>query len=131
MGGEPAPPGYRLESRPLRGAVISGASIGGTTYGLNLLIVRREAARTHPDWRHTMMYFPGLGTWGFVPDVCTTEEGVCPVVVLHSAAHTAGLVLLVYGLTARKKRYLLEPGPVTVAPMLGTGAAGLTLGGQF
>lgn len=130
--GEPAPQGYRLESSNLRGAVIAGGILGGTTYGVNLLVASAVSAYSEEsDWRLVMMYAPGLGTWGFVPDVCSEERGACSWLIIHSAAHTTGVLLFVYGLAERKQRYVLQTSSLTLAPVVGTSTVGLGLSGQF
>jgi hypothetical protein len=118
--GDPIPPGYRLESRVRRGAVIAGTILFATTYGVNLLAA--SIADGNED-EELWLYVPGVGTWPLVGD-CSDSGGNddgCEFLVLHSLAHTLGLGLLIYGVAAQRNVLVRESRVIVVPARIGSG----------
>lgn len=129
--GEPAPRGYHAESRVRRGPIIMGTIMGGSTYLINLLIAGVAEETDEHDGRVTMLYVPGLGTWGYVPEACDSDDDGCSFVVLHSAAHSVGVALIVYGIAAPKTVWVRDGVSLGVSPLVGKSSRGLGLFGSF
>jgi hypothetical protein len=128
--GGPVPDGYRVESRPRRGPIIAGSIMFGVTYLVNLLVASAEDSGN--DDRTTWLYVPGVGTWAYYEENCNerSNEG-CEFLVLHSLTHTAGAVLLVYGLVARKKLLVRNDVGFSVAPSFTSSGYGFAARARF
>lgn len=124
--GGDVPAGYKLDSRARKGPIIAGAIMFGSTYFINILI-----ADAVDDGREQWMYVPGIGTWPEVGDACDGNSGGCQIVILHSATHTIGLGLLIYGIAARKQILVREDTAFTVVPFATGSASGLAALGRF
>lgn len=140
--GQPVPEGYRLRSGPRKGLVIGGAIVGGAAYGFGVV----GALDSHFEDHAGYLLIPGAGPWLMLaagsdpPKRCPTQEACADgmpdykplFVVAAGVAQAVGMVLLVAGLTS-KRRYLERQAPeVSVVPApLGQGAYGLGLVGAF
>ncbi len=130
-GGTP-PAGYRLESRVRRGPIIAGSILAGTTYLINILAAGIIEDAGDADTRTTLLYVPGVGSWGYVGGGCDGSSGSgCEFLVLHSLAHSAGVVLVIYGIAAPKKLWVREDVGLTVLPLVARGMQGLGAVGTF
>ncbi len=72
-GDQPIPPGYRLDSHVLRGPVIAGSVMAGTTYLVNSLGAMFRYA-VGVDDRTGYLLVPGVGTWVYVGGACGGGE---------------------------------------------------------
>lgn len=126
--GDAIPPGYSLESRVRRGPVIAGTILFATTYGINLLVASIADGSDDANW----LYVPGVGTWPLVDNACERDGGDdgCEFLILHSAAHTFGLGLLIYGIAAQKS-VLVRDSKVRVLPARIGSGSGLALDATF
>jgi hypothetical protein len=125
--GEPVPPGYHVEERTRRGAILAGALMAGITYAVNILIAGLAEGRQDYEW----LYVPVIGGWVWMADQCNTNEGGCSFLVLHNVTHTAGVVLLVYGLAAKRTLLVRNDLGLTIAPTRIGSAPGLAVRGEF
>jgi hypothetical protein len=128
--GQPVPQGYHVGTRVRRGPIIAGAIMAGTTYGINLLIASFAEESNEDATKVTLLYVPGVGTWGYVDEACSGTNDGCEYVILHSATHTIGVALVIYGLVAQKKELVRNDLAVTVLPFVGRNN-GLGLVGKF
>jgi hypothetical protein len=129
--GDPVPAGYHLESRVRRGPIIAGAIMAGTTYIVNLLVADIEERDGDSDDRATWLYVPGVGTWAYVDDACDNEQDGCSFIVMHSATHTVGLALLIYGIAAPRSILVRDTAGVRVTPYVGRGSSGIAASASF
>ncbi|MCC6899165.1 MAG: hypothetical protein IT377_09330 [Polyangiaceae bacterium] len=129
--GDRVPDGYHTESRVRRGPIIAGATLGGSTYLINLLVAS-VASRGEDRGRVALLYVPGVGTWGYVGDACDSDgDDGCSFVILHSAAHTVGVALFVYGFAAPRTVLVRNDVSLTLTPTIGRAGSALSLGGSF
>ncbi len=130
--GERVPDGYHTESRVRRGPIIAGATLGGSTYLINLLVASIAQRSDEDQGRVTLLYIPGIGTWGYVGDACDSNgDDGCSFLILHSAAHTAGVALFVYGFAAPRTVLSRNDLSLTLAPSIAKSGSGLSLLGSF
>ncbi len=130
--GDRIPPGYHTESRVRRGPIIVGATMGGTTYLINLLVAGIAGRGNDDGGRITMLYIPGIGTWGYVGQACDSDgNDGCSFLVLHSAAHTVGVALFLYGFAAPRTVLVRNDVSWAVVPQIAKSNGGLSLIGQF
>lgn len=130
--GERVPDGYHTESRVRRGPIIAGATLGGSTYLINLLVASIAQRSDEDQGRVTLLYIPGIGTWGYVGDACDSNgDDGCSFLILHSAAHTAGVALFVYGFAAPRTVLSRNDVSLTLAPSIARSGSGLSLLGSF
>jgi hypothetical protein len=125
--GEPIPPGYHKEERMRRGAILAGALMAGITYGINLFIASLAEGRQDYEW----WYVPVVGGWVWMANQCDNTEGGCTYLVLHNATHTVGVVLLVYGLAAKRTLLVRDDLGFTIAPARVGSAPGIVVRGEF
>jgi hypothetical protein len=123
--GEPIPQGYRVETRVRRGAVLAGALMAGITYGINLFIAGFENGDNSSDW----LYVPVVGGWVYASDVCDGDS--CSFLVLHNLTHSAGVVLLIYGLAARRKVLVRNDVGFSITPAKVGSGSGVVVRGTF
>jgi hypothetical protein len=64
-------------------------------------------------------------------DVCNAGEAACSFLVLHSVTHSVGVVLLVYGLAAKRKLLVRDDVGWAIAPTHIGSAPGLAVRGEF
>jgi len=112
-----------------RGPIIFGASMGGATYLVNLLVA--SVAEKTGDKRATYLYIPGIGTWAYVNEACSGERSACEIVILHSLAHTIGVAMIVYGLAVPKTVLSRNSASLQIAPVVSRSLTGLAAGGTF
>jgi hypothetical protein len=140
---KPIPPGYKIEERVRKGAVISGAIIGGVPYVLGLNI----AAASGFDNKSYWLVVPGVGPFltlatrhddcderdadGDRPLACLGDVFLSMLLVLDGLMQTGGGVALTVGLTAKKKVLVREQAAVRIAPMRVGRAHGLGVVGSF
>ena len=140
---KPIPPGYKIEERVRKGAVISGAIIGGVPYVLGLNI----AAASGFDNKSYWLVVPGVGPFltlatrhsacderdadGTAPLACFGDFVLSMLLVLDGMMQTGGGVALTVGLTAKKKVLVREQAAVRVAPMRVGRTHGLGVVGSF
>jgi hypothetical protein len=130
--GNPIPPGYYVDSQVRRGPLVAGITMAGSTYVINLLV--GLVATAVDDERGSLVLIPGLGTWVYVGDECgggSSEDAGCSFLVLHSLVHTAGVVLIIVGLAARKKRLVRSYAGLEVLPLVSDSARGMAIRGHF
>lgn len=130
---KPIPPGYKVEERVRKGAVISGAIILGVPYVIGL----NSAAAAGFENKSYWLIVPGIGpflTLSTRDDSCdedpnnsSKEAADClgdvfinMLLVLDGLMQTAGGVVLTVGLTAKKQWLVREQAPAAswrLAPM--------------
>jgi len=132
--GDPIPPGYRPVERTRRGLIVGGAVLFGTLYFISALAAAIDADNGKGEL--APLWVPGVGP--FIQMFSTDSATGKLFLGIDGVGQSAGLFMLVYGLTARKTvlvRNDLAKGPekpgVTVAPLVGAGTSGLALRGTF
>jgi len=72
--------------------------MAGITYTVNVLIASEVGSE-----RGDVLYLPLVGPWLYINEVCDNDSSGCSFLVLHSLTHTTGVILLAYGLLARRQ----------------------------
>jgi hypothetical protein len=128
---EPAPPGYHRSMRMRRGPIIAGSILFGITYTTTVLSAAalRDAGNSTYGW----LYLPAIG-----PLIDLTNSGSATAstfLVLDGLAQSAGLALLIWGLTSPSPvivRNQIDAPRVMPAPILfAHGGSGFGLVGMF
>ena len=127
----PAPYGYTKVSRARKGLIIGGAVTLGSTY-----LVATFAAAVGPDLRNsgdsgtdfTPLWVPVLGPF---LEIGQTDSATARFYLVSlGLGETAGAIMLVYGLV-NPKSILVRNDQLTLKPMIGNGASGLSVAGRF
>jgi hypothetical protein len=133
--GEPIPDGYHRSTRVRRGPIIGGAVTFGSLYLLSILAAasaqdsaRSEGSNSSPD---AALYVPGIGP--FIQMVSTTSATSNVVLAVDGLAQSAGIALLIYGLTSPRTILVRNDfAQAAVVPIaLGREGAGLGVVGRF
>ena len=128
---EPAPPGYHRSMRMRRGPIIGGSILFGVTYTTTVLVAAalRDAGNSTYGW----LYLPAIG-----PLIDLTNSGSATAstfLVLDGLAQSAGLALLIWGLTSPSPvlvRNQIDGPRVMPAPIVfAHGGSGFGLVGMF
>jgi hypothetical protein len=128
---EPAPPGYHRSTRVRRGPIIGGSILFGITYTTTVLVAAglRDSGNTSYGW----LYLPGIGP---LIDLANSGSATASTfLVLDGLAQSAGLALLIWGLTSPSPvlvRNQIDAPRVMPAPILfAHGGSGFGLVGMF
>lgn len=130
--GQPIPDGYHLATRVRKGAIIGGAVPFGTLYLLSALTAAGNAdANPRGENPASALYIPAIGPFIQMGHTSTQSSGV--LLAIDGIGQTAGLILLIYGLTSPKqvlvRNDLAKP---MIAPMhMGQNGYGLGVVGTF
>jgi hypothetical protein len=129
-GSSPVPYGYSKVTVKRKGLIIGGGVTLGATYGVSLFAaaigedLRREG---EIDSDLSALWIPVAGP--FIQAGQTESSVGTLYLMLLGAGQTAGAIMLFYGLTT--DRTILVRNDYVVTPMLGDGAAGMTVTGRF
>lgn len=127
----PVPYGYTRVSRRRKGLIIGGAITFGVTY-----IVSTFAAAVAQDINSTdgsnadvsALLLPVAGPF---LEIGQTDSSVARFYLVGlGLGQTAGAIMLIYGLTS-PRTLLVRNDQLSIAPMIGHGASGLTVMGRF
>jgi hypothetical protein len=113
-----------------RGAVLAGSLMFGITYGLQVLV----AASVDSEDEAERLFVPVIGSWVFMGEVCnrsSNDDDGCSFLALHGLTQTAGAALLVYGIAAKKKRYVRDETGFQLAPARVGSGYGFRASGRF
>lgn len=127
----PVPYGYTRVSRRRKGLIIGGAVTFGVTY-----IVSTFAAAVAQDINSTdgsnadvsALLLPVAGPF---LEIGQTDSSIARFYLVGlGLGQTAGAIMLIYGLTS-PRTLLVRNDQLSIAPMIGHGASGLTVTGRF
>ncbi len=140
---KPIPPGYELEERVRKGAVISGAIVLGVPYVLGLHIAAASGFENKSYW----LVVPGLGPFLTLatrddacerrdpqddPDLeCAGDVLISTVLVMDGLMQAAGGIVFAVGMTAKRQVLVRKQTSLRVIPMSIGRARGLGLVGSF
>jgi len=128
---QPVPRGYTKVSRARKGLIIGGACTFGGVYLFTTLVAAIADDINKADGSTadvTPLYIPVVGP--FVELAQTNSSVAKFYLALSGLGQTAGAVMLIYGLT-NPRSILVRNDQLTIAPMFGNGASGLSVLGRF
>ena len=128
---QPIPPGYTKVSRARKGLIIGGAVTLGAVYLTTTFIAAIADDINKADGSNadvSALYIPVVGP--FVELGQTNSSVARFYLTLSGLGQTAGAIMLIYGLTS-PKTLLVRNDQLTLAPMIGNGASGLSVVGSF
>jgi hypothetical protein len=133
--GEPIPDGYHRATRIRKGPIIGGAITFGTLYLFSVLAAasaqdtaRSEGLSSSPE---AALYVPGIGP--FIQMASTSTATGTVVLAIDGLAQSAGLALLIYGLTSPRTVLIRNDfAQAAIVPIaFGKEGAGLGVVGRF
>jgi hypothetical protein len=131
--GEPVPPGYTPVQRTRKGPIIAGASVFGSLYLLSAFAASVDADSSR-DHDLAPLFIPVAGP--FITIVNTNNATGTFFLVIDGLGQSAGLALLIYGLTSPKtvllrNDFTASKPSVRVTPMMTASTTGVGLTGTF
>lgn len=131
--GDPIPAGYHLESRARMNLVGTGIGLFVPFYAISTLSAAiAEAGGNSNYWP---MYIPTIGPVIAISTAKPENNFATFMLGLDTAAQTAGIGLIIWGMVAREKRLIRIADSVPafeLAPLhFGRGSAGLGISGSF
>jgi hypothetical protein len=142
--GEPIPPGYRLEEKPIRGLVVAGYIVSAIPYGIGVMVATGSQFANRTE----MLLIPYLGPWLTLgmreTSACTKTNGnegsglgcvgdslAVSFLVMDGLVQAAGGGLLLGGYLGTRKRLVYERSGWNWSPgLVGTGY-GIRAAGVF
>jgi hypothetical protein len=127
----PIPPGYTRVSRARKGLIIGGACTLGGVYLFTTFVAAIADDINKADGSSvdvTPLYIPVIGP--FVEFAQTDSSTAKFYLTISGLGQAAGAFMLIYGLT-NPRSVLVRNDQLTIAPMLGNGASGLSVLGRF
>jgi hypothetical protein len=137
--GKPPPAGYHEESKVIKGLVIGGSVTFGTCYFLTLLAASVISEDNKNSWDSSKrddskalpLFIPALGPFIGLATLDPSSVGA-GWLILDGVAQSAGLGMLIAGLTTHTKRYVRDDimkvewkiAPVVTGSHTGLGAVG-------
>lgn len=128
---EPAPAGYHWAKRVRKGPIIAGSVLFGSVYLLNVLIgaAGQTAGQSAFEW----LYVPAIGPFIEISNSSSPIGTVS--LIIDGAAGSAGLALLIWGLTSPASVLLRNqigtPRVMPVPMVLGRNGSGMGVVGTF
>jgi hypothetical protein len=145
--GKPVPPGYSIDTVPLKGMIAGGASLAAGLHLVSMIaaialdaeadeiiVDEQGGARTDPEFsdRYTPLFIPLVGPFITVKTADSTGTGRA-ILIMNGVGQVTGAALMIAGLVTTKKELVRDDAPMsfTVAPMVADGGGGISLEGQF
>ena len=127
----PVPYGYTKVSRARKGLIIGGAVTLGSVYLFTTFVAAVADDINKADGSTadvTPLYVPVVGP--FLEIGQTNSSTARFYLTLSGLGQTAGAIMLIYGLT-NPRTILVRNDQLTIAPMIGNGASGMSVLGRF
>jgi hypothetical protein len=127
--GEPIPQGYHLATRARTGMIVAGAVTFGTLYLISLLVasVGSDVASANGGSNQVAaLYVPGIGPFIQMFNSSTATGNV--VLAIDGLAQTAGLAMLIYGITTPRTVLVRNDLAQTIVTPMRIGQSGYGLG---
>jgi hypothetical protein len=133
--GDPIPQGYHRKTRTRTGLIVGGAITFGTLYLISAFTAAGSSDSTAPGQSNpdAALWVPGVGP--FIQMMSTSSATGNLALAIDGAAQTAGLAMLIYGLTSPKtiliRDDLGDTRPMVLPMRMGQDGYGLGVIGRF
>ena len=145
--GKPIPPGYSIDTVPLKGMIAGGASLAAGLHLVSMIaavaldaeadeviVDEQGGTRTDPEFsdRYTPLFIPLVGPFIAVKTADSFGTGRA-ILIMNGVGQVTGAALMIAGLVTTKKELVRDEAPISfnVAPMVADGGGGVSLEGQF
>jgi hypothetical protein len=132
---DPIPPGYHASTRAQKGLIVGGSVMFGVFYLLSVVVAAGVSDTNHSTgqtWNDDPLYIPAVGPFIQMANTSTALGNVT--LAIDGAVQTAGLAMLIYGLTSPKPvlvRNDLGREPLVLPMRMGRDGYGMGLVAQF
>lgn len=145
--GKPIPPGYSVDTVPLKGMIAGGASLAAGLHLVSMIaavaldaeadeviVDEQGGTRTDPEFsdRYTPLFIPLVGPFIAVKTSDSFGTGRA-ILIMNGVGQVTGAALMIAGLVTTKKELVRDDAPISfnVAPMVADGGGGISLEGLF